>query len=92
MIDMRYERVMIVFFCGGGGGFVFGGGALLVGGGSVCDDLVGFSTGDEVMLTSHPVLAHCAPPPPPLYPPQTHTCFGHMWANFCFRRFKKHVR
>ena len=35
------------------------GGALLVGGGSVCDDLGGVSTGDEVMLTSHPELAHC---------------------------------
>ena len=57
------------FFCGGAGGLVIGGGELLVGGGSVCDDLVGFSTGDEIMLTSHPVLAHCAPPPPPLYPP-----------------------
>ena len=53
------------FFCGGGGGLVVGGGALLVGGGSVCDDLGGVSTGDEVMLTSHPELAHCAPPPPP---------------------------
>ena len=48
---------MIVFFCGGGGGFVVVGGALLVGGCSVCDDLGCGSTGDEVMLTSHPELA-----------------------------------
>ena len=54
---------MIVFFCGGGGGLVVGGGALLVGCGSACGYLGGFSTGDEVMLTSHPELAHCAPPP-----------------------------
>ena len=52
-----------MFFCDDGGGLVVGGGALLVGGGSVCDDLGGVSTGDEVMLTSHPELAHCAPPP-----------------------------
>ena len=58
--------MMIGFFCGGGGGLVIGGGALLVGGGSVCDDLGGVSTGDEVMLTSHPELAHCAPPSLPL--------------------------
>ena len=55
------------FFCGGGGGLVVGGGALLVGGGSVCDDLGGVSTGDEVMLTSHPELAHCAPLPVKAY-------------------------
>ena len=54
---------MILFFCGGGGGFVVGGGAFLVGSGSVCDDMSGGSTGDEVMLTSPPELAHCAPPP-----------------------------
>ena len=53
------------FLCGGGGGFLVGGGAFLVGGGSVCDDLGGVSTGDEVMLTSHPELDHCAPSPPP---------------------------
>ena len=35
----------------------------LVGGGSVCDDMRGVSTDDEVMLTSPPELAHCAPPP-----------------------------
>ena len=46
-------------FCGGGGGLVIGGGTLLVGGGSFCDDLGGVSTGDEVMLTSPPELAHC---------------------------------
>ena len=51
-------------FCGGGGVLVIGGGALLVGGGSDCDDLGGVSTGDEVMLTAHPELAHCAPPFP----------------------------
>ena len=62
-----------MFFCDDGGGLVVGGGALLVGGGSVCDDLGGVSTGDEVMLTSHPVLAHCAPPLPPLYPPHKPT-------------------
>ena len=47
------------FLCGGGGGLVFVVGALWVGGGSVCDDLGGDSTGDEVMLTSTPELAHC---------------------------------
>ena len=47
-----------MFFCDDGGGLVVGGGALLVGGGSVCDDLGGVSTGDEVMLTSYPELAH----------------------------------
>ena len=31
----------------------------MVGGGSVCDNLGGVSTGDEVVLTSHPELAHC---------------------------------
>ena len=31
----------------------------MVGGGSVRDDLGGVSTGDEVMLTSPPELAHC---------------------------------
>ena len=36
---------------------VVGGGVFLVGGVSVCDDM-----GDEVMLTSPPELAHCAPP------------------------------
>ena len=42
------------------------GGALVVGGGSVCGDLgvlalvMDFR---EVMLTSPPELAHCAPPP-----------------------------
>ena len=36
-----------------------GGGAFLVGGGSVCDDMGCVSTGDEVMLTSPPELAHC---------------------------------
>ena len=41
-----------LFFCGG---------ALFVGVGSVCDDLGGASTGDEVMLTSHPELAHHPP-------------------------------
>ena len=51
-------------FFGGGEGLVGSGGALLVGVGSVCDDLGGVSTGDEVMLTSHPELAHCAPTPP----------------------------
>ena len=45
-------------FCGAGGGFVFDGGALLIGGSSVCDDLGGISTGDEVVLTSPPELAH----------------------------------
>ena len=43
---------MIVFFCGA----VVG---LVVGGGSVSDDLGGVSTGDGVMLTSHPELAQC---------------------------------
>ena len=47
------------FFCGGGGGLVFGGGTFLVGGGSVCDNMGGVSTDDEVMLTSPPDLAHC---------------------------------
>ena len=47
------------FLCGGGGGLVVGGGAFLVGGGNVCDDMGGVSTGDEVMLTSPPKLAHC---------------------------------
>ena len=55
---------MIVFVCGGGGGLVVIGGALFVGEGSVCDDLFGVYTGDEVMLTSPPELAHCTPPPP----------------------------
>ena len=55
-----------MFFCGGGGGLFVGGCALLVGGGSVCDDLGDVSTGDEVMRTSHPELAHCASPPLPL--------------------------
>ena len=50
---------MIVFFCGGGGGLVFGDGAFLIGGSSVCDDLGGVSTVDEVMLTSTPDLDHC---------------------------------
>ena len=31
----------------------------MVGGGSVSDDMGGVSTGDEVMLTSTPKLAHC---------------------------------
>ena len=56
--------IVFCFFCGGGGGLVIGGGALLVGGGSVCDDLGIISTCDEVMLTLHPELAHCATPPP----------------------------
>ena len=63
------------FFCGGGGGLVIGGGALLVGGGSVCDDLGGVSTGDEVMLTSHPELAHCGVPPP---------LIDNIWIKRCF--------
>ena len=50
---------MMVIFCGGGGGLVFGGGALLIVGSSACDDLGGVSTGDEVMLTQPPELAHC---------------------------------
>ena len=54
----------MVFFCGGGGGLDIGGGALLVGGCSVCDDLGGVSTGEEVMLASPPELAHYAPAPP----------------------------
>ena len=49
---------MMIFFCGEGGGLVVGGGALLVGGGCVCDDLGGVSTGDVVMLTLLPELAH----------------------------------
>ena len=53
-------------FCGGGGGLVFSGGALVVGGGSICGDL-GVLTlvmdFREVILTSPPELAHCAPPP-----------------------------
>ena len=60
-LKQRAIIVMIVFFCGGGGGLVVGGGALLVGCGSACGYLGGFSTGDEVMLTSHPELAQCAP-------------------------------
>ena len=55
--------MIVLFFCGGASGLVFGGGALLTGGCSVCDDLGGVSTGDEVMLTSPPELAHCAPFP-----------------------------
>ena len=35
----------------------------MVGGVSVCDDMGCVSTGDEVMLSSPPELAHCAPPP-----------------------------
>ena len=53
---------MILVFLWWWRGLVIGGGALLVGGGSVCADLGGVSTGDEVMLTSHPELAHCPPP------------------------------
>ena len=34
----------------------------MVDGGSVFDHMGGFSTGDNVMLTSPPELAHCAPP------------------------------
>ena len=61
------------FFCGGRGGLIFGGGALLVGGGSVCGDwgvlaLVMYFR--EVMLTSAPELAYCAPPPHP-FPSQS---------------------
>ena len=37
----------------------------MVGGGSVCDELGGVSNVDEVMLTSHPELDHCAPLPSP---------------------------
>ena len=62
-------------FCDGGGGLVMGGGALLVGGGSVCADLGGVSTGDEVLLTSHPELAHCAPPLSPSPPPNVKRIF-----------------
>ena len=54
------------FFRGRCGGLHVGGGALLVGGGSVCDDLGRVSTGHEVMPTSQPELAHCAPPLPGL--------------------------
>ena len=35
------------------------GGAFMVGGVSVSDDMGGISTGDEVIFTSTPELAHC---------------------------------
>ena len=54
--------IVLILFCGGGSGLVFGGGAFLVVGGSGCDNMGGASTGD-IMLTSTPELAHCAPPP-----------------------------
>ena len=54
------------YFCGCGGGLVVGGGVLGVGGGSICGDwgvLALVMDFREVMLTSPPELAHCAPPP-----------------------------
>ena len=53
----------MIFFCGGGSGLVVCGGAFLVGGGSVCDDMGGVCTGDEVILTSPPELATVTPRP-----------------------------
>ena len=49
----------MIVFGGSGGGLVVGCGAFLVGGGSVCEDMGGFSTGDEVLLTSPSELVHC---------------------------------
>ena len=53
------------YFCGYGGGEVVGCAALVVGGGNVCGDwgvLALVLDFREVMLTSHPELAHCASP------------------------------